>query len=157
MARWYRNRLPTQEAWVQSLGQKDPCRRKWQPTPVFLPGKSHGQRNLAGYSPWGHKRFRRDLETKQHQQYSYIVILEDKYLVFIWLCSLTMYTVEPCHLHFFFLYHTIFFFCLQGNYHSLSFPKLYFLWTFFCHTMGHAGSSLTRDQTHSPCSGSAES
>ena len=31
-------------------------RRKWQPTPVFLPGKSHGQRSLAGCnSPWGHK------------------------------------------------------------------------------------------------------
>ena len=30
-------------------------RRKWQPTPVFLPGKSHGQRNLVGYSPWGCK------------------------------------------------------------------------------------------------------
>ena len=30
-------------------------RRKWQPTPVFLPGKCHGQRSLAGYSPWGHK------------------------------------------------------------------------------------------------------
>ena len=30
-------------------------RRKWQPTPVFLPGESHGQRNQAGYSPWGHK------------------------------------------------------------------------------------------------------
>ena len=30
-------------------------RRKWQPTPVFLPGESHGQRGLAGYSPWGHK------------------------------------------------------------------------------------------------------
>ena len=29
-------------------------RRKWQPTPVFLPGKFHGQKNLAGYSPWGH-------------------------------------------------------------------------------------------------------
>ena len=27
--------------------------RKWQPTPVFLPGKLHGQRNLVGYSPWG--------------------------------------------------------------------------------------------------------
>ena len=27
----------------------------WQPTPVFLPGESHGQRILAGYSPWGHK------------------------------------------------------------------------------------------------------
>ena len=32
---------------------KIPWRKKWQPTPVFLPGKSHGQRNLAGYSPWG--------------------------------------------------------------------------------------------------------
>ena len=31
-----------------------PWSRKWQPTPVFLPMKSHGQRNLAGYSPWGH-------------------------------------------------------------------------------------------------------
>ena len=30
-------------------------RRKWQPTPVFLPGKSHGWRSLVGYSPWGHK------------------------------------------------------------------------------------------------------
>ena len=30
-------------------------RRKWQPTPVLLPGKSHGQRSLIGYSPWGHK------------------------------------------------------------------------------------------------------
>ena len=28
---------------------------QWQPTPVFLPGKSHGQRSLVGYSPWGHK------------------------------------------------------------------------------------------------------
>ena len=31
-------------------------RRNWQPTPVFLPGKSHGQRSLTGYSPWGQKR-----------------------------------------------------------------------------------------------------
>ena len=30
-------------------------RRKWLPTPVFLPGKSHGQKSLVGYSPWGHK------------------------------------------------------------------------------------------------------
>ena len=32
---------------------KIPWRRRWQPTPVFLPGKSHGQRTLVGYSPWG--------------------------------------------------------------------------------------------------------
>ena len=29
--------------------------KEWQPTPIFLPGKSHGQRSLAGYSPWGCK------------------------------------------------------------------------------------------------------
>ena len=40
---------------------------KWQPTPVALPGKSHGQRSLVGYSPWGHKRVRNDLVTKQQQ------------------------------------------------------------------------------------------
>ena len=34
---------------------KIPWKRAWQPTPVFLPGESHGQRSLAGYSPWGHK------------------------------------------------------------------------------------------------------
>ena len=38
---------------VQSLGW--PWGRKWLPTPVFLPGKSHGQRSLVGYSPWGGK------------------------------------------------------------------------------------------------------
>ena len=37
----------------------------WEiPTPVFLPGKAHGQRNLVGYSPWGHKRVRHTLATK---------------------------------------------------------------------------------------------
>ena len=39
---------------------KMPWRRKWQPTPVFLPGKSHGQRSLADYSPWSHKEFKLD-------------------------------------------------------------------------------------------------
>ena len=34
-------------------------RRKWQPTPVFLPGKSQGQRSLTSYSPWGHKELDR--------------------------------------------------------------------------------------------------
>ena len=41
------------ETWVQILGL--PWRVKWQPTPVFLPGESHGWRSLVGYSPWGHK------------------------------------------------------------------------------------------------------
>ena len=37
--------------WVR----KSPWRRKWQPTPVFLPVESHGQSSLEGYSPWGLK------------------------------------------------------------------------------------------------------
>ena len=37
--------------WVRKI----PWRRKWQSTPVFLPRKSHGQRSLVDYSPWGHK------------------------------------------------------------------------------------------------------
>ena len=44
-----------QETWVQSLGQEDAWRRKWQPPPVFLPEEFHGQRSLAGYHPWVHK------------------------------------------------------------------------------------------------------
>ena len=44
------------ETWVRSLGQKDPLKKGMGlPTPVFLPGKFHGQRSLAGYSPWGRK------------------------------------------------------------------------------------------------------
>ena len=38
--------------WVGNI----PCRRVWQPTPVFLSGESHGQRSLVGYSPKGHKQ-----------------------------------------------------------------------------------------------------
>ena len=46
---------------IRSLGREDPWvgtipgRRKWQLSPVFLPGEFHGQRSLAGYSPEGHK------------------------------------------------------------------------------------------------------
>ena len=40
-----------QDIWVLLLGQGDPWSRKWQPAPVFLPGKFHGQRSMVGYSP----------------------------------------------------------------------------------------------------------
>ena len=42
-------RRPGYHSWVRKI----PWRQKGQPTAVFLPGKSHGQRSLAGYSPWG--------------------------------------------------------------------------------------------------------
>ena len=46
-------------SWVGKI----PWGRKWQPTPACLPRKSHGQRSLAGYSPWGWKRVGHDLAT----------------------------------------------------------------------------------------------
>ena len=45
--------------------RKIPWSRKWQLTPIFLTGKSHGQRSLVGYSPWGHKIVGHNLATKQ--------------------------------------------------------------------------------------------
>ena len=39
------------DSWVEKIFWS----RKWQPTPLFLPGKSHGQRSLVGYSPWGRR------------------------------------------------------------------------------------------------------
>ena len=46
-----------------SLDQEDPWRRELQPSPVFLLGKSHGQRSLTGYSPWGCK----ESDTAEHE------------------------------------------------------------------------------------------
>ena len=44
--------IPGFDPWVGKI----PWRRKWHPTPVFLPGESHGRRSLVGYSPWGRTR-----------------------------------------------------------------------------------------------------
>ena len=46
-------RLQCRKLWFNSWAGKIPWRRACQPTPVFLPGESHGQRSLADYSPWG--------------------------------------------------------------------------------------------------------
>ena len=55
-----------QETRVWSLDQEDPWRRTWQPTPVFLPGEFHGQRSLAGYSPWGYKELGQNWHSLAH-------------------------------------------------------------------------------------------
>ena len=86
---WYQVRLKTslvaqmvkhlstmRETRVWSLGQEDPLwvrkiwvrRRKWQSTPVLLPGKSHGQRSLVGYSPWG----RKESDTTEQLHFTYL-------------------------------------------------------------------------------------
>ena len=60
MAQWQRTCLPmqeTQETWIPFLSQEDPLGRKWQATPVFLPGEPHGQRATV----MGSQRVRHDL------------------------------------------------------------------------------------------------
>ena len=59
-----------QEMGVQSLGQEDPLEKEWQPIPVLLSGKSHGQRSLAGYIV--HEVTESDMTaTKQQQEQMY--------------------------------------------------------------------------------------
>ena len=65
VVRWLSIYLPMEESWVQSLGQKNPLEKEIANTPVFLPGKPHGQRRLASYSSWSPKRVRHNLATKQ--------------------------------------------------------------------------------------------
>ena len=57
-----KNLLVAQEIQVRSLGQEDPWRREWLPTPEFFPGKFHGQRSLADYGAWGCK----ESDTTEH-------------------------------------------------------------------------------------------
>ena len=68
LPRWYSGRESTCHCrrhqrhgfnpWVEKISWS----RKWQPTPVFLPERFHGQRNVAGYSPWVHK----ELDMTEH-------------------------------------------------------------------------------------------
>ena len=70
VAQTVKNLPEMQETRVQSLGWEVPLKKEWQSTPVFLPGEFHGQRSLAGYSPWGCKEL--DLTerlTHTHVQY----------------------------------------------------------------------------------------
>ena len=72
MAQWQRICLQCRKCGFNPWVRKTPWRRKQQPTPVFLPEKSLGQRSLEGYSPGGRKRVRHDLATEQ--QYSPVYI-----------------------------------------------------------------------------------
>ena len=62
--------MQVQEMQDQFLGWEDPLEKEWQPTPVFLPGKSHGERSLVGYSPWGLKELEMTEHAHMHQKAS---------------------------------------------------------------------------------------
>ena len=55
---------------LSSIPGKIPWRRKWQPTPVLLPGESHGWRSLASYSPRGHK----ELDTTEQLHFHFLLL-----------------------------------------------------------------------------------
>ena len=57
---------------IPGLG-KTPWSRARLPIPVFLPGESHGQRSLAGYSPWGHRELDTDEATEQAHMHVKII------------------------------------------------------------------------------------
>ena len=54
-------------AWVGKI----PWRKEWLSTPIFLPGESHGQRSLVGYSPWDHKESDMTEQLTFHTHFSY--------------------------------------------------------------------------------------
>ena len=62
---------PGFDPWVGKI----PWRRKWEPTPVLLPGESHGQRSLAGDSPWSHKMLYTTEATWHTQSFQYNILL----------------------------------------------------------------------------------
>ena len=73
-SQWLSSKEPTCQCRRYKRYRFDPwvgkitCRRAWQPTPIFLLGKSHGQMSLVGYSPWGPKELD---TTEQLNPYTY--------------------------------------------------------------------------------------
>ena len=72
---------------------KIPWRRKWQPTPVFLPGKSHGQRSLAGFT-----KSRAQLSTHRHTYMELVTLSMPRLIcaVFHWLMLGTQLHTQKC-------------------------------------------------------------
>ena len=61
---------------VPSLSWEDPWRRAWQPTPVFLPGESHGQKRLVAYGLYGYKQSNMTDVTEHTQTHPWIALAE---------------------------------------------------------------------------------
>ena len=71
--------------WVKKVrGTRKWRRRKWQPTPIFLPRRAHGQRSPEGYNPWGRKRVGHDLATKHYNE---MTLIERRVCVCVCVCA----------------------------------------------------------------------
>ena len=99
---WFTTVWSYQSSLLNPWGRRIPWRRKWQPTPVFLPGKFHGWRSSVDYSPWGCKES--DMTELAHRQpslYSFchplfhfnaVYLLYSEYSVSGWLIVAAMRT-----------------------------------------------------------------
>ena len=80
--------------------RKSLWRRKWQPTPVFLPGEYYGQRSLVGYSSWGYKESERTEQLSMHtckmNSSSIIQLPSSQTITFMANCLRDIYTKMPC-------------------------------------------------------------
>ena len=87
----YQCRRHRLDHWVR----KSPWRGKWHPTFVFLPGKSHGQRSLTGYSPWGSKELDITKRLNTHTEISNVHFsVRPTELSFIFPCFLWKYNIS---------------------------------------------------------------
>ena len=84
-----------QETQVRSLGQEVPWRRKWLPTPVFLPGEFQGHRSLVGYSPRGHK----ESDTTERLLTLFLQTPSDTRLNFLWVFESHPIVFESCSVY----------------------------------------------------------
>ena len=78
VAQWLRICLPIRRHEFNPSVGKIPWRRKWQLTLVFLPGESHGQRSLTGYSSWGHKES--DTTERLHCNFNFTLSRDDSHI-----------------------------------------------------------------------------
>ena len=83
------------DPWVRKI----PWKRKWQPTPVFLPGKFHGQTSLVGYSPWGRsQRVRHDwahIHTFQEEVQAFLLYLSPFWFCVVFSSYFLLFSTTP--------------------------------------------------------------
>ena len=82
-----RHKRSRSDTWVRKI----PWRRKWQPTPVLLPGESYGQRNLEGCSPWtrrvGHDWVCMQCSNTRTQSFPFTPLKFSLFYIYIWVCD----------------------------------------------------------------------
>ena len=97
LSRWFNGKDPAWrgcgfDPWVGKI----PWRSKWLSIPIFLPGKSHGQRTLAGYNRWSHRRVGHERETTKQQQQLELLISFLEPFPYMWICKRGLLYIWAC-------------------------------------------------------------